>query len=167
MQITVEKLTDYTLLKRAAWATSGKNVKAPLEAWYECEHSPMRTQIFWVEMHDIPSYVHVHFRTHSVGITHFVRSNREDRGGDPKADRYTPVVHCMLLNAQSLVNLARKRMCLKADKITQFVMNEIAEGVLTVDPDLHKMLVPDCVYRNKCHEVFGTCGYFDGMQKKD
>ena len=166
MKITVQKLTDYSLLQRAAWATSGREVKAPLVKWYDSEHSPMRTQLFWVEMIDIPSFVSTHLVRHDIGVEHFVRSNRDDRGGIPGADRETPVTHCMLINAQALVNMARKRMCQSAHKKAQLVIHDIAEGVLLVDPDLYGMMVPDCVYRNGCHD-FKPCGYWEALKARE
>jgi len=164
MKIEIKKLTDYALLQRAAWATSGAEIKAPLNKWYESEHSPIRSQIFWVEMEGIPSFVSVHLVRHHVGVEHFVRSNREDRGGVKGADRLTPVTHCMLINAQALINMARKRLCGKASKETREVMNQIKWKLRECDSDLADLLVPECVYRGgRCYE-FSSCGYMKGVK---
>ena len=163
MEIIVKKLTDEALMRRACEMTMhGVESKMTLDKIYQCEHSPMRTQMFWIEMLDIPSFVSVHFRTHSVGITHFVTSNREDRGGGENVDRWTPVNHGMFLNAQSLVNLARKRLCTKAHVATREVMNGICNELLLEDPDLSAYMLPECIYRGGCFEP-KSCGWFDSI----
>jgi len=160
MTIKVEKLTDETLMQRACAFTSGKESKMTLERIYRCEHSPMRTQLFWIEMIDIPSFVSVHFARHNVGVTHFVRSNRSDITGvdDAEVTRLTPVNHAMLINAQSLVNMARKRLCKKSSKETRDVMVEIFEKTIKVDFDLGLNLRTECQYRNGCYED-KSCGF--------
>ena len=157
MNVHIKKLTDYSLLQRAAQATSGTKINAPLNKWYASEHSPIRTQLFWIELENIPSFVSVHLVRHKVGVEHFVRSNRPDRGGVEKADRNTPVTHCMLVNAQALINMARKRLCRKASKETQEVMQAIVMVLADVDIELVPYLVPECFYRSKCVE-FKSCG---------
>lgn len=159
MKVTVEKLTDITLINKACSFTAGFNVdvKSPYRM-YKAEHSPIRTQMYWVEMYDIPTFVSVHLVRHKVGVEHFVKSNRHDRGGDEEATRLTPVNHAMLINAQSLINMARKRMCSKASYETRDVFNEIVNALKTVDYDLAMCLMPDCMYRgNLCYE-FQSCG---------
>ena len=153
MQITVEKLTGIDLMRRACEATTGKPSNMSLDSIYRCEHSPIRAVLFWVEMRDIPTFVSVHLVRHNIGVTHFVSSNRDARGGNTKADRNTPVNHSMLINAQALINMARKRLCEKASEKTRDVMNSIQTSVERVDPDLAYYMVPDCLYRGKCHET--------------
>lgn len=70
MQVNVEKMTDEKLAVKACEFTSGKLVKHPegiLTRIYRPEHSPMRTQMFWVEMYDIPTFVSAHLVRHSQG----------------------------------------------------------------------------------------------------
>lgn len=161
MKITVDKLTDSRLLEKAAASTSGKEMEirgvSHLHQWYKSEHSPIRTQLFWVEMVGIPTFVSVHFVRHDVGIEHFVKSNRPDRGGDGEADRMTPVTHSMLINAQALISMARRRLCGKASKETRQVMEMIRSAAGSVDPALP--MLPDCEYRGGCHE-FKSCGWY-------
>ena len=164
MNIKIEKLTDYSLLQRAAEATSGAKISAPLGRWYDSEHSPIRVLLFWIEMEGIPSFVSTHLVRHNVGITHFVRSNREDRGGVKNANRLTPVNHSMLINAQALLHMARKRLCGKASKETREVMNQIKWVMREVDKDLADRLVPECRHLGRCRE-FGSCGYFKGGER--
>ena len=159
MKVLVRKLTDESLMRRACEMTSkGKTSKITLAKIYACEHSPIRSQIFWIEMIDIPSFVSVHFVRHKIGVEHFVESNRDDRGGEDIVDRNTPVHHGMLINAQALINMARKRLCSKAHVEAVKVMEMIQEEVSKVDPDLANHMVPECVYRGGvCHEL-KSCG---------
>lgn len=147
MKITVTKLTDEILLRRACSFTTGKDSNMSLSTIYKNEHSPIRTQMFWIEMEDIPTFVSVHLVRHKIGVEHFVRSNREDRDGDSEANRNTPVNHAMLLNAQTLINMARKRLCRKASKETQDVMKRIRFFVSLIDSDLSDQMIPECEYR--------------------
>ena len=159
MNITVKKLTDTDLMRRACEMTMHKGKsKVSLAQMYDCEHSPMRTQLFWVELLAIPTFVSVHLVRHKIGVEHFVTSNREDRGGADSVDRNTPVNHGMLINAQSLINLARKRLCLKSHQKTQEVMRLLRTAVSASDVHLAARMVPECAYRGGvCHEI-QPCG---------
>lgn len=154
MRIILEKVTTTDLFRRACQMTTrADSSKVRLDRMYLAEHSPIRTQMFWVEMYDIPSFVSTHFVRHKFGVEHFVLSNREDRGGDHNTDRNTPVNHGMFLNAQALINMSRKRLCGQASQETQDVMQEIKRQVNEVDPDLALAMVPDCMYRGRCFEL--------------
>ena len=82
MEITVKKLTDLDLLRRANEFTTGHESKMSLERAYFYGHSPIRTQIFWVEMKDIPLFVASQLVRQHVGAQFFQRSKRVDRGGE-------------------------------------------------------------------------------------
>lgn len=152
MKIYVEKLTDERLLQKACASTRGAyESKATLRALYRSEHSPIRTQLFWIEMEGIPSFVSVHLVRHKHGVEHFVQSMRGESG---PVTRETPVLHSMLINAQALINMSRKRLCAKADPKTVSVWQEVCKWVSEADPELAPFLVPECVYRGGvCHEL--------------
>ena len=165
MNVIVKRVSDSSLMQRACEMTmKGKASKMTLRKIYECEHSPIRCCLFWVEMLNIPTFVSVHLVRHSIGVTHYVESNRDDRGG-VQADRMTPVNHGMLLNAQTLINMARKRLCTNAHEETRKVMGLIKEEVGKIDPDLASFMVRDCEYRGKCCEL-KRCGYFENCKAK-
>ncbi len=159
MEILVTKLTDTNLLQRACAITMGKETsRASLDVLYDCEHSPIRTQLFWVELLGIPSFVSVHFVRHKIGVEHFVRSLRDDRGGSGDEGRETPVNHAMLLNAATLIQMARKRLCTGSHAQTRDVMRALCARIAETDPVLAKYLVPECDYRGGfCHEQ-KSCG---------
>ena len=159
MRFEATKITDEALLRLACSFTIAAESKMTLDRIYKCEHSPMRTQLFTVEMYEIPTFVSVHFVRHKHGVEHFVKSNRDDRGGKD-GGRWEPVNHLMLVNAQALINMARKRFCYQAHSATVLVMAGIREAIELVDPDLARYMVPECEYRGGCHEL-RPCGYFE------
>jgi len=152
-RVTAEKLTDAGLLRRACEMTMrGGKSNASLQDIYRCEHSPIRTQMFWVEMVGIPTFVSVHLVRHKIGVEHFVMSNRDDRGGRTDVGRYSPVNHGMLVNAQALINMARSRLCFKAHQEAVWVMTMIKAAIADVDVDLAGYMVRNCEYRGRCVE---------------
>ena len=81
MNITVSKLTGLDLARLACQYTMHSHAESKMElsGLYACEHSPMRTQLFWIEMKMIPTFVSVHLTRHKVGTEHWVQTNRDDR----------------------------------------------------------------------------------------
>ena len=63
-------------------------------------------------------------------------------------------VYC-ILSAESLMNIAEKRLCDKAELETQVFMGRIATFV---EPELRKFLVPMCVREGFCREA-KSCGF--------
>jgi hypothetical protein len=160
MKVSVTALTDKAQVNRAAeMTTHGQPVNAPLKAWYRTEHSPIRMREFWIEMEGIPTFVSVHLVRHNIGVDPFVMSNREDRGGagDTVVNRLTPVNHGMKLNAESLINISKKRLCFKSSRETSAVWMRVKKAVAEIDPDLARFMVPMCVYRNGICPEFSEC----------
>ena len=155
MKITASKLTNPDLAQLACQYTMHSHAASAitLDRLYAMEHSPIRTQIFAVEMVGIPNFVSVHFVRHHVGVDHYVQTMRLDRGADDVANRLTPTNHLMIANAQALINMARKRLCHKASSETRDVMEKIRTAICGVDPALGNVMVPECYYRGFiCHE---------------
>lgn len=165
MRVTVTRLTTPALARKACQFTmhSQNESKISMADLYRCEHSPIRTQIYTVEMYGIPSFVSVHLTRHNVGVTHFVQTMRDDRGATDTADRMTPVNHMMLVNAQALLAIGRKRLCHKAHAETRLLMEHIRDHLRNVDVDLAEHMAPECEYRgNVCHEM-KMCGKMPGV----
>ena len=158
MQVKIKKLTDYNLMGLAMEYTSDKSVRLNEKniSWmYDAEHSPIRTQIYCIELRGIPTYVSVHLTRHKVGVEHYVKSNRNK---EETITRETLVNHMMIINANALINMARKRLCHKADAQTVYVMECIKAELIKVDSSLAKHLVPECLYRGNCKELY-SCKY--------
>lgn len=81
MKISVKKLTNIDLLRKANEFTSGHESKMSLATAYRLGHSPIRTQIFWIECREIPLFVASQLVRQHVGVQYFQRSKRTDRGG--------------------------------------------------------------------------------------
>ena len=63
-----------------------------------------------------------------------------------------------VVNAQTLINMARKRMCNCSHKETRKAFQAIVEEMYTVDPEMAAVMVPNCIYRGFCPEV-KCCGF--------
>jgi len=172
MKIEIKLLTSWELVKRCALTTVNKTSISKInDKWkykiLKAEHSPVRALIFEIDMIDIPYFASVHLTRHKIGVEHFVTTQRTDRTGENrnKKPQDSLVNHKMILNAQALMNIARKRLCFKADAETQKIMRAIVEEMKMIDKALVKFLVPSCVYTNGCNE-FKPCGYFKRWQNE-
>jgi len=157
MEIKITKYTNYSAMKKAMEYTSDKEInftEKTANQMYNSQHSPIRTQRYLIELIEIPTFVSVHLVRHHVGIDHYVKSNREDRANvNDTANRNTPVNHLMDLNAEALINIARKRLCFKASKETREVMEQIVLELSKQNDALANYLQPECWYRGgECHE---------------
>ncbi len=149
MKVSVKKNFNIELVNEAAASTThGKKVKAPINFWLRSEHSPVRLIRFLIKLTGVETFVSVHLTRHKIGVDHFVTSNRDDRGGDNKEDRNTPVNHSMDINAQALLFMGRRRLCYKSHKRTVATMQKIKSAVGASIPELEQYIVPECVYRN-------------------
>lgn len=91
MNIKVTKLTDVELLRRANSFTTGRDSHMTLAKAYRAGHSPIRTQLFWVECTDIPLFVASQLVRSHVGVQFFQLSKRTDRGGED----FREACHCI------------------------------------------------------------------------
>lgn len=193
--ISVKKVTDDSLMREACEMTFNGTSKQSLLSIYKSEHSPARTQLFWVTCKNIPLFISTHLLRHHVGSIPFQLTCRDDRdGGNPglkakidavikevtalhlsnnteeekqqkfeeiigqlewikdNTDRYTPVNLGLLVNAQSLIDMAKLRLCNQSHKETIQIFNSIKAEIEKVDPALASVMVAKCVYRG------GICG---------
>ena len=195
--VTVKKLTDIELMHEACEATFLGKSKQSLLSMYKSEHSPARTQVFWITITKVKLYVSTHLLRHHVGSQPFALTMRDDRKGgkdqcpyiaerlrelisipeDERSDMDKQEIEALLdelenkagrnaltnlslfINAQSLIDMAKLRLCFQASKETRETFGKIKQEIAKIDPDLAKMMVPKCVYRNGlCGEPF-CCGY--------
>ena len=145
-------------LDNAASSTIGKDIKPNLQAMLHAEHSPIRSIMFRIEI-DIPSFVSTHFVRHSAtGQQHYVRSMRDDRGGTGKEDRNTTVKHAIILNAQHIIDISKRRLCSKSHKETIKAWNQILQKVFEILPELEECCMPMCEYRGGVCYEHKSCG---------
>lgn len=87
MKVSVEKLTSVKLLHKANSFTTGHESNMTLATAYKYGHSPIRTQLFWVECKEIPLFVASQLVRSHVGVQFYQRSKRTDRGGADFTER--------------------------------------------------------------------------------
>ena len=202
--ISVRKLTDEDLMREACEMTFLGESHQKLLSIYKSEHSPVRTQLFWITAKNIPLFVATHLLRHHVGSVPFQLTCRDDRpGANPglikkidamkeklssalagvengdydwldetlqesigelnwlqdNSDRYTPVNLGLFINAQSLIDMAKLRLCNQAHKETVQVFKAIKEQIELHDPELAAMMVRKCVYRGGICGESRCCGF--------
>ena len=96
MKINVTKLTDIELLRKANSFTTGKDSKMTLANAYKYGHSPIRTQLFWIELRNIPLFVASQLVRSHVGVQFFQRSKRTDRGGENFKEVCENIAQCVM-----------------------------------------------------------------------
>lgn len=82
MNVAIKKLTDVNLLRLANSFTSGKDSKMSLATAYKNGHSTIRTQLFTIELTDIPLFVASQLVRQTQGVNWYQRSKRTDRDGE-------------------------------------------------------------------------------------
>ena len=157
---------DWILCRKAALLTAGRDDDREPSLKMKCalldaEHSPIRMLRFVFRLESVPYFVSNHLARHHVGCTPFVRSQRNDRQDDydrNAARQDAPVSMLWELNAQSLIDVAHKRLCGKADPATRAIVSEMCRLASAACREFRYFLVPECEYRGGfCHEIEG-CG---------
>ena len=163
--IACKRVTDWALVYDAARATQAKIAisKEPADEWKEkimrAPHSPIRCLQYFIQFR-CPYFVHVHLVRHHEGVQWFIGSQRNDR--QDKYDRRsarqdTPVLVSMLVNADALKFISRRRLCAKADPDTRRVWTAIVEAVGKIDPIVAKYCQPECWWQNGVCDELQSC----------
>ncbi len=125
-------------------------------------------------MLSIPYYVQVHLVRHKIGVEHFVRTQRPDSYNPVEYDRETApqgalIDHTMVLNAQAVLTISRKRLCTNAYKTTRNVWEAVKAAFLaSEDPYLQLIgenMLPECGYRRGFCPEFSPCGVWKKYTK--
>lgn len=161
-EIRINKLDDCEELRQRAFRLTSAGLRdftISDKDSFMMSHSPTRLDMFFVEMYNIPNYLSIHLVRHGKFAEHFVKTGREDRKGPDNETRWTPKDHGVFTNAQELMQIARMRLCEKADKNAQFIVECWKMLLSDISPYLALNMVPKCVYRNGiCDEGKMTCG---------
>lgn len=175
---TVEVVQD-TFWKRAlnaARRTVGKKPldKEPSNTWKAkqllSEHSPIKLVEYTIQFDDLRQWVGVHILRHEHTLP-FIHTQREDRRelecsrdelpqGSPNDQDFT-------VNAQTLINISRKRLCSTASPETREAWKMVREKIREIDPVLADKMVPNCVYSGFCRECDKCCGYVNTEQYQE
>ena len=145
MEVSYIRLVGPEYITGALRATTGKDMyKVSLpkpETWerlvrsaHGVPHSPLRVVQYRFYIEDIPSWVTVHFVRHHVGVQFYIKSQRDDRNKSDTPRSKKPqgeLINMMFdINANSLINMAKARLCNQAAKETRQVMNVIKACLL-------------------------------------
>ena len=178
MEVKVTKITSNMTVVDSARMTVWKESlgKEPSSQFmsdiYFSGHSPIRDAIFTVDILGVKSWIATHLLRHTAGVTPYVSTQRDDRvTSEVKRDdigQGALVNMRLTLNAQSFINISRKRMCMMAHVETRVVWYEVLQALKKVDEELFKCCVPECVYRGGiCPEGKHSCKYNFSQSFKD
>lgn len=162
---------DWNRVLNAARRTVGKKPikKEPSQSFKKkillAEHSPIRLLEYDFTWEDIRQWVTAHLVRHHEGCEKFVHSQRTDRNEKLKGLNRDKLPQGLLndmdmtCNAQSFINISRKRLCNCASKETREAWTAVIEYLKEIDPELAAVCVPECIYRGFCPEFDRCCGY--------
>lgn len=135
------------------------------------EHSPIRAVEYIIHFERIRQWVTTHFVRHWLGFIPFVHSQREDRRvlDVPRDELPQGAENDMdvLINAQSLINVSKKRLCGKASPETRHAWIMVTNKMAEIDPAMARVMVPECVYRGFCPYGKDGCGYVKSNNFKE
>lgn len=176
VRVEVKKLTNWSEVLDAARFTVNKCdlEKEPSSEFkthiLTAEHSPIRSLIFVITLYNVPTWVSQHIARHDKFAGHtmregesdenFVATQRSDRTGVDRSElsQEELVDHRILLNAQDMINISKKRFCNCASPETRFVWQKVKEEIAKIEPELASRMVRECVYRGFCPEM-KPCGF--------
>lgn len=189
MKVNVIQETSWSRALNAARRTIGKPPlnKEPSDNWRKmvimAEHSPIKLVEYLISFKDLRQWVGVHLLRHEHMLP-FIHSQRVDRREDidsltervmsiieedVKSDKSfnkrdylfqgEPNDQDFVVNAQTLINISRKRLCHCASKETREAWVAVKEAIKEFDPIMASFMVPNCIYRGRCPEM-NTCGYY-------
>lgn len=167
MEVKVTQETPWKRALNAARRTIGKEPidKEPSDNWKAkvllAEHSPIKLVEYLISFKDLKQWVGVHILRHGFTLP-FIHSQREDRRKlDVPRDELPqgePNDQDFVVNAQTLINISRKRLCTCASKETREAWQAVKDEIRKFDPVMADKMVRNCVYRGFCPEL-KCCGY--------
>ena len=169
------KRRDWCVVEDIARMTANLPEKGtpPTEAWKRrmlmARHSPIRELRFRILITDIPTWVATHLvrHVHAQPYVSSQRSDRQDNYDRNAARQDAPVTMCWSMNAEELMVVANKRLCMKASPETREVVEEICRQAIEFCPEFSDVLVPMCEYHGGvCHEM-QPCGERRGKHEAD
>lgn len=189
INLNVEVISGWSIALDAARRTVGKAPlrKEPSRDFkirsLFAEHSQIKLVTYLISFKDLRQWVGVHLLRHR-DVLPFIHSQRVDRREDIEVitEQYLSIVSEDLknspefnrrdylpqgapndqdfyVNAQTLINISRKRLCHCASKETRQAWEAVREALKDLDPEVASAMVPNCIYRGRCPEV-KTCGYY-------
>lgn len=188
MEVKVEQETEWKRALNAARTTIGKDPvdKNPSGLWEArvllAEHAPIKLVEYKISFKQLKQWVGVHLLRHGfqIPMIHSQRGDRRDLSKEyPKIEEVynllkddltnpslrdclpqgTPNDQDFYVNAQTLINISRKRLCSCASKETREAWQLVKQAVTEIDPIMGSKMVRECIYRGFCPEMFPACKY--------
>lgn len=151
--------------------------------WLIGEHSHIKVVTWCIDVDELMQWVGVHLLRHEH-VLPYISTQRGDNNND--IDKVLSMIredileadpharnhyrdyrmqgsendHSFVVNAQTLINISRKRLCARASHETRAVWNMVRSAIREHDPEMADVMVPNCVYRGFCPEM-NTCGYYN------
>ena len=167
VSVSVIQETSWKRALNAARRTIGKEPidKEPSDTWKAkvllAEHSPIKLVEYLISFKDLRQWVGVHIIRHDFTLP-FIHTQREDRRelncSRDELPQGEPNDQDFVVNAQTLINISRKRLCTCASLETRQAWNAVKDEIKTFDPVMADKMVRNCVYRGFCPEM-NCCGY--------
>lgn len=167
LQCRVVQDTSWKRALNEARRTVGKKPldKEPSRKWklksLIAEHSQIKLVEYTIMFENLRQWVGVHLLRH-LFVLPFIHSQREDRRvlDIPRDELPQGSLNDQdfVVNAQTLINVSRKRLCKCASKETQEAWKLVKEKIQEIDPEMAAVMVPNCVYRGFCPEI-RCCGW--------
>lgn len=189
MKVKVIQETSWKRALNAARRTIGKEAldREPSDSWKKmvimAEHSPIKLVEYNICFSDLRQWVGVHLLRHEHTLP-FIHSQRVDRREniDELVEKVLTIVgedikndpsfnkrdylfqgetndQDFVVNAQTLINISRKRLCSCASKETREAWMAVKKAIEEFDPIMARAMVRNCVYRGRCPEM-KCCGYY-------
>jgi len=175
MKVTVIQETSWKRALNAARRTVGKEPidREPSDSWKaKCliaEHSQIKLVEYLISFKGLRQWVGVHLLRHEH-LLPFIHSQRGDRRKlDVPRDELpqgTPNDQDFVANAQTLINISRKRLCGKASAETREAWHSVKSEIAKSDPIMARAMVRNCVYRGFCPEM-ECCGFCNTEKFKE
>ena len=171
----IEKETKVEVIQETSWKralnaarrTIGKEPidKEPSKNWKAkvllAEHSPIKLVEYNICFKNLRQWVGVHILRHDYTLP-FIHTQREDRRelncSRDELPQGTPNDQDFVVNAQTLKNISRKRLCTCASKETREAWNMVKDEIAKQDEVMADKMVRNCVYCGFCPEM-QCCGF--------
>lgn len=176
MEVKVTNETGWKRAMNAARRTVGKEPldKEPSDNFklmsLFAEHSQIKLVEYLISFKNLRQWVGVHILRHPF-VLPFIHSQRGDRRQlDVPRDELPQGSlndQDFVMNAQTLINVSRKRLCSCASKETREAWKAVKDEIAKTEPNMAAVMVPNCIYRGFCPER-ESCGFWKTEKfKKD
>lgn len=169
MEVKVTRLSSWEQVANLARRTMWKDGlgREPTSDWKSrivlAAHSPIYSMFYQIDWTWLPRWIADEFVRHHVGATPYMSSQRPDRspGGTPRSEltQEDPVNLTMVLNAQSFLDISRKRLCRQAAAGAREAWRRTLDALRDIgETELYDHCVPECVHQGGFCPEMRCCG---------